>query len=66
MLAIHHMENRGTSSAPYVGGVGKWRGMLEGLEVDVVDWLVVAMVEAYWLCQFWILIVSSSDGHQSL
>ena len=39
--------NHGTMVAPSVGGVGKWRGMLEVLEVDDVDGSVVAMEEPY-------------------
>ena len=40
-------------TAPSVGGVGKWRGMLEVLEIDVTNESVVPMVEMYWLCRVW-------------
>ena len=47
LLAIHRMGNRGPLAAPSVGGVGRWRGMLEVLEVDVTNGSQVLVVEPY-------------------
>ena len=49
---IRRLGNNGPLAAPSVGGVGKWRGMLEVLEVDVTDGLELSMAELYWFLLF--------------
>ena len=53
LLVICHIGNRGTLVARSVGGIGKWRGMLEVLEVDVTNGSLVYVVEPYWLRRVW-------------
>ena len=44
---VHRIGNRGPLAAPSMGGIGRWRGMLEVLEVDVVDGSVIFVVKPY-------------------